>query len=260
MHVQAAREQKVRFAEALRKAESAHDAGELDAAKAAAEEALALEPNDPEAKALHSAITRDHAARERDRQVQGLVDEARKQISSRRYTSALEALKKAEEISPTAAVVLELSSLAQSGREQERRRKDLEGVIGEIQEALDRDDYVVACGKADEALVKFPDDRTLLKLKKLADNQRGAGETRKQVDAQIASARKLLDVGNAAGAQEVLRAALQRFPSDKGLQALLAIVSEAAAREDVERRKADYVQRAKDAIRRKAFTEAIHLL
>src|SRR5262249_13539081 len=84
--------------------------------------------------------------------------------------------------------------------------------------------------------------------------------TRKQIDAQIASARKLLDTGDAAGAQGVLRAALQKFPSDRGLQALLAIVGEAAARADAERRKSDYIQRAKDAIRRKAFPDAIQLL
>jgi hypothetical protein len=202
--VQQEKKRRTQFAEALHRAELAHDGGELESARAAVEEALSLEPDNAEAKALHGGITRELAERDREKKVQGFIDEARKQISSRRFTSALEVLKQAEQIAPAAPMVHELMLQASTGREQERRRKEVEAIAGEIEDALNHDDNVTACRKADEALLKFPDDRALLKLKKLADNQRDASEKR--------------------------------------------------------RKKAEYIQRAKDALRRKAYPEAIQLM
>jgi serine/threonine-protein kinase len=257
--VQQARERQARFADAVRRAENAHDAGELDSAKAAIDEALSLVPEDAEAKTLQSAISRDLAERERDQKVQGLVDEARKEISSRRFTSAMEVLTKAEKIAPSAAIS-ELLKLAASGREQEHRRKELEAAAAEIQDALDRDDVAAACIRADAALRKFPDDRALLKLKKLADNQLAASAKRKEIDAEMVASRKLLEAGNASEALARLRQAMERFPNDQGLRALLAIVTDTAQREELEGRKNEALHRAKDALRRKSYSEAIQLL
>ena len=67
---------------ALRVAEAAQAEGKLDAAKEAAEEALAVAPNDTQAKTLYRLISRDIEERARQRQMEGYLLEARQQISS----------------------------------------------------------------------------------------------------------------------------------------------------------------------------------
>ena len=256
-------EQKLRLEkiqDSIRRAESAQVAGELDEALAAVEEALKLGPDDLEAKALHSSINRDIQERNRQLQLQELVGEAQRQISSRRFTEAIAALQKAEELDPSAPGVKDLMTLAANGREQERRRKEIEQVTSEIQDALNRDDYLVACAKAEEALQRFPNERSLLKLQSLSERQRQAGEKRHFIDEHIAEARRLLQSRQTDKALEVLDAACQRFPTEASLLSLHSVVRQTLDQERTEARKNDYIQRAKEALRRKDYDEATNIL
>lgn len=256
-------EQKVRLEkiqDSIRRAESAQCAGELDEALAAIQDALNLDPSDVEAKSLYTAINRDLAERTRQLQLQELLGEAQRQISSRRFTAAIEALRKAEEMDPSAPAVKDLMTLASSGRDQERRRREIEQVTTEIQDALNRDDYLVACAKADDALQKFPNERGLLKLHSLAERQRQAGEKRRFIDEHIAEARALLQARQTERALDVLDAACQRFPTEASLLSLISVVRQTLEQERAEARKDDYIQRAKDALRRKDYDDATNIL
>ena len=62
------------------------------------------------------------------------------------------------------------------------------------------------------------------------------------------------------GVLKLLEAALQRVGSDPHLQSLQGIVRETVERERVEQRKRDLLQRAKECLRRKEFSEAIEIL
>ena len=95
---------------ALRLAESAHQDGDLDTAKLAVEEALQIAPEDPQAKALHRLIQRDWVERSRQRQLENYLFQARQDISSRKFTAALEILKLAEALDPGAPQVHALRS------------------------------------------------------------------------------------------------------------------------------------------------------
>jgi len=55
--------------------------------------------------------------------MEGYLFEARQEISSRKFTAALEILKHAEELDPAAPQVHALIESAVAGREQERRRQ-----------------------------------------------------------------------------------------------------------------------------------------
>jgi hypothetical protein len=253
-------ERQEKFREALKRAESAHDAGDLTNAWEAIAEAIAIDAVSQEAKDLQSELAREIEQRNRQAQLQGFLDEAQRQISSRHFTAALDALHKAEALDPVSSSVRELLTLASAGREQEVRRKQLEALTGEIEEALNRDDYQVACAKADEAILRFPADRGLMKLKALAEKQRQAGEKRLFIESQISAARKLLEAGKTEGALHTLQAALLRFPGEPSLVSLMTAVKENLEQERLEARKNDYLQRAKDALRRKSFEEAISIL
>ncbi|MGH9579650.1 MAG: protein kinase domain-containing protein, partial [Terriglobales bacterium] len=162
--VQESNERKKRLDESLRRAESAHQTGELEAAERAIEEALSLDPENSQVKALQLAVTRELSEKKKSKQVQGLLEEARRDISSRKFTAAFDALTKAEEIDPSSPEVHALKNLASSGREQETRRRDLDKFANEIQDALNSDNFAPACDLADQALKKFPNDPSLLKL------------------------------------------------------------------------------------------------
>ena len=73
----------------------------------------------------------------------------------------------------------ELTSLALNGQEQEKRRRDLERLTIEIEDALNRNNYDQACAKAVEGLSNYPDDRGLKKLKAEAEKELAAREKRR---------------------------------------------------------------------------------
>lgn len=244
----------------MRRAESAHDGGDLEEALTATEEALKVDPESTEAKALHAVITRELADRAKLKQVQSFIDEARRQISSRRFTAALEVLKKAEKLDPTATGINELVSLASTGQQQERRRKELEQIAADVQEALNRSDHMAACALAEEGLQKFPEDRGLLKLKALADKEREAHEKRAYIESQVSLARRLLEDRRAQEALAPLEEALARYPDEFVLQTMRSLVTESIEREQTEQFKARTIQQAKEAIRRKAYSEAVDIL
>ena len=246
--------------DALRAAEAAHAEGKLDAAKQAIEEALAVAPEDAQAKTMFRAITRDIAERSRQRLMEGFLFEARQEITSRKFTAALEILKRAEELDPAAPQVHALIESAVAGREQERRRRDLEALTHEVEDALNRDDYRTACQKADEGLARFPDERNLLKLKALADRQRQVEERKQFIDEQLAGARKLMQEGRNEELQQNLEKAIAQIGPEPRLQSLLAVVRENVQRDRMEQRKTEGLQSARNSISDQAFDAAIQTL
>jgi serine/threonine-protein kinase len=244
----------------LHRAESARETGELETAQKAVDDALRIDPQNREALGLRTLVATDLAEQNKQRQVQSYVDEARKCISSRGFTGALELLKQAEALSPTAPGVRELLKLALSGQEQEIRRKQLEAFNAEIQDALNHDDFASACAKADVALQTFPEDRSLLKLKKLAERQQQASEKRAFIEERIGAARQALDSPEPRQAVSIVQGALQRYPGEPALISMMSVVDESLRRRDEERRKADAVQEAKEAIRNRRYQEAVEIL
>ena len=69
---------------------------------------------------------------------------------------------------------------------------ELEAVIREVEDALNRDDFQTACSKSSDGLSRFPGERTLLKLQVLAEKQRQVEERKRFVDEQLAVARNML--------------------------------------------------------------------
>jgi len=249
-----------RVAELLARAKSSFDTEDLENALASAKQALTVDAENPEAKKLHAAISNELTEREKLKQVHAQLEEARKQISTRHFTAALDLLRQAERIDPEAPGVNELVALASAGQQQERRRKDLEQFSSEIGEALNRNDYTQACAKAAEALEKFPNDRGLLKLKALADKERENAERRTYVERQVSLARRLLEEKKSVEALAPLQEALAKYPDEFVLQSMYSLFTEYLERDRTEQFKAKITQQAKDAIRRRAYKEAIEIL
>lgn len=258
--IAAAKAKKEKLDTALRRAEAAQQNGDLDAAAKAAEEALGLDPESTQVKALHASIAKELADRRKHQQLQSMLDEARRDISSRKFTAAFDVLKKAEQIDQASPEIAALMKLATSGREEEHRRKEVERFTAEIEDALAKENFKGACELIEEALGKFPTDAGLQKLKTLADRQREAGEKKKFVEEQISAARKLLDAGKSAEAQAILEGALRKVPGDARLRSMLGLARESAEQEKAEKLKGDYIQKANEARRKRDYDSAIKIL
>src|SRR5229473_492751 len=85
--VLAAKQRQEKLDAALRKAESAQHSGDLDTALQAAEEALALDPDNTQVRNLHTSISKEVSEKSKEKQLQSLLDEARKDISARQFTA-----------------------------------------------------------------------------------------------------------------------------------------------------------------------------
>jgi serine/threonine protein kinase len=246
--------------EALTSAESAHQDGDLDIAKQAIEEAVQIDPHDTQAKALYRVIQREWLERSRQRQIETYLFQARQHISARKFTDALETLKLADAFDPGAPQIHSLMETATAGLEQERRRKEIEAAVREIESALNSDDYRGACQKAEEALARFPEERTIIKLKALADRQRQIEERRQLVEEQLTLARKLLQVNRNDELLASLEATIAKIGPEPRLQSLLGIVTENVQRERLERRRSEALQQARELLRNQHYDSAIRTL
>src|SRR4029077_11493638 len=167
----------------------------------------------------------------RQKQMENFLGKARDEISARRFTAALEILKEAQALDPDTPQVQALLESATAGQEQERRRRELEALTREVEEALSRDDYRAACAKSNEGLSRFPGERTLLRLQVLAEKQRQAEERKKFVYGQLAMARQLLHEKRNEELLKTLEGTLAEIGPEPRLQSLLSIVRENVERE-----------------------------
>src|SRR5262249_12152060 len=122
------------------------------------------------------------------------------------------------------------------------------------------DDYQRALNKGEEGLARFPEERGLLALRDLAQKQQHAAERKQFIDRQLTSARKLMEQGEGEKLVALLEAALSKIGTEPRLESLLAIVRENVEREKLERRKREYLHKAKDSLRKKAYQETVHIL
>jgi serine/threonine protein kinase len=226
--------------EALNRAESALFAGDFDEAKEAVEESMRLAPNDSEARALASVVNKELAERSRRRRVQEFVDQARKGIAERKFTDALDALHRAEELDPSDSNVRELLQWAQRGQEQEKKRRSLQEITDQIEKALHAGDFSSACTISEMGLQRFPEESTLLRLRAISEKQRDIAERRQFVHDQSLAVKVLTNDGKLSEAVQMLNVALRKYPGEPNLESLLALT-----KGEIERHKAELEETAR---------------
>jgi serine/threonine-protein kinase len=209
--------------EALRRGQAALYAGDLNEAQMAVRAALNIEQDHTEARALESLIEKELEERARRAQLNGFVEEARREISNRKFLSALQSLQKAQAIDPGDSNIRELLNWAARGHEQEKLRSELQQCTNEIGKLLGEERYEDALRVCQVSLQRFPEEPSLLKLHQLASHQNDLLLRRRAVDKASAEARRLVESDKSDEAVEVLEQALKSFPNDSNLETLLAI-------------------------------------
>jgi hypothetical protein len=236
--VRAAMERATKLRRALRRAEAALQDGNIDEAQIAVDDAVQIDPSDTQAKALKVIVYQHAEEKSRQQQLRKLLDQVRDQIAARDLTAAFATLKTAEALDPTSNELQAVAKMAATAREQEKRRSEAEEMCRQIEAALIQEDYSTAVARADEGLQKFPQERSLVKLKVLAEAQRGRVEQKKFVREQFAAASALADSGQLSEALAALDRALQKVPGSSELETLRATLRDRVAAEEAEQRKA----------------------
>ena len=260
LRAQQGAERKAKLDAILKRAHAAFTSGALEAAQQGLKDALDTDPDNAQVRALMDRVQLAMTNRERDRKIGNALDVARKQIASRRFTAALEALNRAESIDPNHLELKSLKKVAIAGQEQETRRKDLEALVAEVQTALNWGDVEGAWNKTNGALEKFPNEASLLKLRAEVQQRHDVANAASRTEQQIASARDLLDHGRADEAVAALEAAVRSTPSDDRLVSALNSIRDDARRYKQEQLRADCLQRARAALDARDYPAAVQIL
>lgn len=165
--------------------------GDLVPAEEYLGQALKLDEKSTDLRNAYSAIMCEMESKVKESQVQGLLDTAREGLISRKYTDAIAQLRKASEIDPLHPGVEKLLKEATTRQEEERRRILIEHMVGEIQEAIDREDYELALSQLNRALEKLPAEAALLRLKEETERKKRELPARRIVQAGAQRAQEL---------------------------------------------------------------------
>jgi Protein kinase domain/PEGA domain len=236
-------EQARELADALRRGQAALYAGDLGEAEVAVRRALEIEQGHTEARALEGLINKELEERKRRVQLQGFVEEARREISGHNFLSALQSLQKAQEIDPSDSNIRELLSWAARGHEQEKLRGELQTYTNEIGQLLSADLYVEALESCRKALTRFPDEPSLLQLSQLASRQLEVIARRRAIDKVGVEARRLVDTDQHDQAIRLLEETLDSYPHEGNLETMLAIARSESERKGREREERERQQR-----------------
>ena len=101
-----------------------------------------------------------------------------------------------------------------------------------------------ARAKLDEALAKYPDERSLLELRATVEQQQEEFARRQFLEEKLRAGERLVLSKNYVDAIALLEQARMRVP-DAGLEALLAKAKEKAQEQAAEKRREQYIKSAK---------------
>jgi tetratricopeptide (TPR) repeat protein len=172
--IQQGKARKDQIAKSIRRAEDLKADGDFDGALKVADEAVALDPKDTNAKNVRDAIAAEIKKLQAQKELQILLDQARAEISQRRFTRAIELIRKSETVAPGATQAGSLRNVLNTAREHEAQRIAIDKALVEVEVALHRESLQAAETKLQAALKKFPGDDKLQELSSQAQELRQA--------------------------------------------------------------------------------------
>jgi hypothetical protein len=243
----------------LREADTARERGDLESASAVIAKALEMDRDDSRVRAAHVALARLIEEAERQAKTKKLLENARKEISSRHFTEAMEVLAEVEKIDPSNPELIKLQAAARQGREQEQRRRILERLENEISVASTVDELTRATKLVEQALERLPNEPRLIKLKSNLARKLRDEELRRRVDEVALRCRTLIET-SPEEALKLVHQLLHEAPGNERLLALQSTIVGHISERTQEQARAGYLQKAHEALSSGRYTEALRLL
>lgn len=243
----------------LRQADGALEKGDVKSAQAIIAKAGDIDNEDTRVRAAHGALMRRIEEMERQARLKSLLEAARGELDSRHFTAALKILDEAEQVDPSNPAVISLISAARLGREQEQRRRMIDQLQVEMAGATTIEQLTGAARLVDEALSRMAAEPQLLKFKmQLAAQIRGA-ELRRHVDDVVQRCRPLIEA-SPREALQIVGEELSKYPTDERLLSLQSNIEDQLSHWTLEKARASYLSRAREALDKGEFPEAVRLL
>lgn len=243
----------------LRQADTARERGDLESAGAVIAKALEVDREDSRVRAAHVALARLIEEAARQAKTRKLLESARKEIGSRHFTAAMEALAEVERMDPANPELFALQAAAKSGREQEQRRRILEQLQNEVSLASTAEELTRAAQLVDQALEKLPAEPVLIKLKGNLARKLRDEEMRRRVDDVALRCRSLIET-SPEEALKLVHQVLHDAPGNERLLALQATIVGHISERSQEQTRAQYLTRAHEALSGGRYAEALRLL
>ena len=260
--VEQVKEKKRRYDEIgslVSQADSLKERGDFTGALRVVEKALSLDQQDTKIRALHAEIARQAKLAAQKEQVREMLGKAKTEISSRRFTGAIEILREVTKIDPSQAEADGLLQTAIAAQEQERRRKLIDQIHAEIENCLAAENYDRATDLVDRAVEQLPTEPTLLQLKTRVALQTRAHRTRQLIDTTAAKAQEVF-LQSPGEALLIVQRALQELPGEERLLALEESLRQRLKAAEIEEVRGRYLREAQGAIDRGQFDKAIETL
>ena len=260
--LEAVREKKQRYDEIgglMSQADSLRERGDWTGALNVVEKALRLDSNNTGIRAAYVEISRQAKIAAQQGQIRELLGKARQELTSRRFTTAIEILREVGKIDPSLPEMESLLQTAVTGQEQERRRKLIEQIQAEIENCLAAEDYDRANELVERAVEQLPSESSLVQLKSRVALQSRQFRVKQLIDSTAAKAQETFQQ-SPGEALLIVQKALQELPGEERLLALedsLRQRLKAAEKEEIRGR---YLREAQQAIDRSEFDKAVEIL
>ncbi len=243
----------------LQQADGARSRGDLEAAQAMIARALDLDKEDSRVRAAYAVIVQQVEEAARLAKTRQLLDSARNEMGSRRFTAAMKLLSEVEQIDPSNPEVISLLKQAKAGQEQEQRRRVVEQLQNEISAATTHEQLTTATARVNVALERMPNEPSLLKFKGQLSRQIRDFEARREVDETVQRCRALLET-SPQEALQLVRDKLREFPGNERLLVLQSSVQEQIESVKLHETRAHFLAQAHEAINQHQYRQAVRLL
>lgn len=243
----------------LRQADGARSRGDLESAQAMIAKALDLDKEDSRVRAAYAVVVQQVEEAARVAKARQLLESARNEMASRRFTAAMKLLNDVEQIDPSNPELISLLKQAKAGQELEQRRRVVEQLQNEISVATTHEQLVTAAARVAMALERMPNEPSLLKFKGQLSRQIADSEARREVDETVRRCRALLDTAPQEALQ-LVRDKLHDFPGNERLLILQTSVEEEVENSKLQEYRAHFLAQAHKAINQSQYRQAVRLL
>jgi serine/threonine-protein kinase len=254
--VEKEKEKQKRIGDLLRQADAARREGDYTNALSLARKALKVDKSNTKGFALLTALEKEAQEAEKRAEVKALLGSARKELNARRYTEAIELLRKAEALDANNLELQLLMGDANAGLEQVRRGELIAQLETEVNAAGSLEQLQQASAAVREAIVAMPNESALVLLSGRVDRLIREQENRRFVDETVQTCRDL----RPQQALALVQKARLRLPGDERLMALDGILTERVKQQSAEERRDEYLSQAREALSAGQFGDAVRIL
>ncbi|HEY2860123.1 MAG TPA: protein kinase [Terracidiphilus sp.] len=256
VRAQKEKEKQSRINELVSQAESARRRGDYKLAVAQAEKARKIDKTNPRIAALCVQLSTEAGHAQRQAEARVLLAAARGELNARRFPEAIDILRQAEELDPTNPELPILLNDAVTAQEQSRRREVINRLEDEVSQASTIEQLEQVATSIQGAMAEMPTESALFRLNAQVERLVREQRNRRLVEDTVSACRSLAP----REALDRVREAQSTVPGDERLMNLEAMLQERLRLQTVDERRADYLARAREALARKQFSEAIRLM